>query len=209
MAFCTRKILKHFLKDLRIYLHDGMESEIYALHRRNNPSFKVVRPGLTVFRLKKTKIESLPTKTSKCGKSHYGTCIKNQVAKIHHQMYHCHIPFLEKNSNFPICPNDIIIEAIKTLKYYLMTQEDYFECQFIRPCQDVIYEILVRHFSNRNDSLISIQFDSMFVQVIKDSYSYPFELLMTDFGGAMGMLLGSSLYGFVEIMLSKLKKPNL
>ena len=185
-----------------------MESEIYALHRRNNPSFKVVRPGLTVFRLKKTKIESLPTKTSKCGKSHYGTCIKNQVAKIHHQMYHCHIPFLEKNTNFPICPNDIIIEAIKTLKYYLMTQEDYFECQFIRPCQDVIYEILVRHFRNRNDSLISIQFDSMFVQVIKDSYSYPFELLMTDFGGAMGMLLGSSLYGFVEIMLSKLKKPN-
>ena len=76
------------------------------------------------------------------------------------------------------------------MKYHVTTQESFKHFQELKPCQEVVYEIVDK--LETHDSQITINFPNQLVEVITDSYSFTGISLFAELGGVIGMLLGFS-----------------
>ena len=184
-----------------MFLHNN--SGIYARHD-NMPVVGLRRFPLNSLGLmvKKKIVEFLPTKSKSCGKDHFETCIKNKIAGKLANEHKCYIPFLSYHKNLKECSNPVTLDAVKTWNYHITTFEDYETCQYIKPCNDIIYSVSEFPGSGGRDRSITIQFESKIVEIIKDSYTYAFLNLFAELGGVVGMLLGLSLFGILDSIVS-------
>ena len=108
---------------------------------------------------------------------------------------------IDKNNE--ICPNEVILDTIKTLNYHVTTQESFKDCQDLKPCQEIVYEIVDKF--EIHDSQITIHFPNQLVEVITDSYSYTGLSLFAELGGVIGMLLGFSVFGLLDESIIKIQ----
>ena len=154
-------------------------------------------------KMKKTVIKSLPTKSYHCGTDNLETCIKNTLIKTHKKEHFCHVPFLNNDKNIEICPNDVIMDIIKILNYHVTTQKSFKDCQDLKPCQEIVYEIVDKF--ETHESEIVINFPNQLVEVITDSYSYTGLSLFAELGGVIGMLLGFSVFGLLDESINKIQ----
>ena len=197
---------------LRMFLHNG--SDIFSLHQ-NLPQVDLT-PGITELKIKKTIIETLPTKKYKCVRNHFETCLLNSIHGKTIRDYNCSIPFIDKNSKFQTCSREVVLNVSRTIKNFVSRQnhdenkDKFGECEFGKPCTDMIYSIADKdQLPNNNSKLeaqITIKYENMLVEIIRDSYSYPFISLFAEVGGVLGMLLGLSIYGIFESCFSQLKR---
>lgn len=151
------------------YLHN--ETDVYGLHS-NMPYESVNWLHGNYMEVEKIFINSLPTKTYSCTKSHLNTCLRNTFVEDLRREANCYIPFLSYDKGYDICPNDVILKTIKTWQYYLRTHQDYKSCKNLKPCVDVVYKIVSNGMDNYNRGYLQISFQNEFVQTITDSYSY-------------------------------------
>ena len=196
---------------LRMFLHNG--SDIFSLHQ-NLPQVDMT-PGTIELKIKKTIIDTLPTKKYKCVRNHFETCLLNSIHGKTIRDHNCSIPFIAKNSKFKTCSRDIILNISQTIKDLVSRQnhddtEKFGECEFGKPCQDMIYGIADKDQLLDNDSKmearVTIKFENMLVEIIRDSYRYPFISLFAEVGGVLGMLLGLSIFGIFETCLSQIQR---
>ena len=154
-------------------------------------------------KMKKTVIKSLTTKSYHCGTDNLETCIKNTLIKTLKEEKRCYIPFLNNDKNNEICPNEVILDTIKILNYHVTTQESFDHCQDLKPCQEIVYEIVDKF--EIHDSQITINFPNQLVEVITDSYSYTGLSLFAELGGVIGMLLGFSVFGLLNESIKRIQ----
>ena len=154
-------------------------------------------------KMKKTVIKSLTTKSYHCGTDNLETCIKNTLIKTLKAEKSCYIPFLNNDTNNDICPNEVILETIEILSHHVTTQESFKDCQDLKPCQEIVYEIVDKY--ETHDSQITINFPNQLVEVITDSYSYTGLSLFAELGGVIGMLLGFSVFGLLDTSIDKIQ----
>ena len=86
--------------------------------------------------------------------------------------------------------------------------KEYGICKFEKPCHAVIYSIADKEVSEVEGDLcqVNIQFETAFVEIIQDSYNYPFLSMFAELGGVLGMLLGLSFFGIFESIIEKLQQ---
>ena len=166
--------------------------------------------GKDYLKIKKMVIKSLPTKSYSCGKMAFESCLKANLAKKLELENKCYIPFLNHDENKSICSNKIILEAISILEHHIITRKLFENCQDLKPCHEVVYDIVdyanseSKHFVF-NDGLM-IYFPNQLVEVITDSYSYTGLSLFAELGGVIGMLLGFSVFGLLDTLINKVQK---
>ena len=186
------------------FLHNG--SDIYSLHQ-NLPRLGLSPVSSFYFTIKKTILNSLPTKNYKCVKNHFLTCLVNTLAKDIKDKFNCSIPFFEKNSKTKVCSNKIILDIIKIIQFQVINSNGtYGPCIFGKPCQDMIYSITNRNIAYDKSHLETyIKYENSLIEIIEDAYSYPFISIFAELGGVLGMLLGLSFFGIFEIIIERLK----
>ena len=98
---------------------------------------------LTIFQLdiKKTVINSLPTRDEPCMKTDYRDCVLEVVNENIQKRYGCIIPFLGNVDMLEVCSNNITLTIIKELKHVLQLKQ-YKNCIDNQPCNSVVYTIL-------------------------------------------------------------------
>ena len=186
------------------FLHNG--SDIYSLHQ-NLPRLGLSPVSSFYFTIKKTILNSLPTKNYKCVKNHFLTCLVNTLAKEIKDKFNCSIPFFEKNSKTKVCSNKIILDIIKIIQFQVINSNGtYGPYIFGKPCQDMIYSITNRNIAYDKSHLETyIKYENSLIEIIEDAYSYPFISIFAELGGVLGMLLGLSFSGIFEIIIERLK----
>ena len=127
---------------------------------------------------------------------------QSAVESILANQHKCYISFLSYHKNLKECSNPVTMEAVKTWNYHIATFEDYETCQYFKPCNDIIYSVSEFPGSGGRERSITIQFESKIVEIIKDSYTYTFLNLFAELGGVVGMLLGLSLFGILDSIVS-------
>ena len=125
---------------MQMYLHNG--TDIYGFGE-NIPGLSLGN-GMTKIGLKKTIIESLPTKADECiTTGPYSSCIIGELLKYYQFNDNCTIPFLDKKNSSGLisCTNDIVLSAIKKIKTFRYTHEDFGPCKHTKPCSTVKYNV--------------------------------------------------------------------
>ena len=172
----------------------------------NMPSVTIsTRVGYTV-KIKKTIIDSLPTKNYKCGRSHFITCLKNTIAEDLVKQNNCYIPFLSFDNSYNVCPKEVTLRVVKTWLHHILTLDDYQGCSYLKPCQDIVYTFAEKNL--RKPGQLEIQFQNKFVEVITDTYSFTSLSLFAELGGVIGMLLGLSVIGSFQALMGAFLKLN-
>ena len=191
------------ISDYNLYIHNG--SYFYSL----SDNMPWVYIGKDYLKIKKLMIKSLPTKSYSCGEMEFESCIKATLAKKLEFENNCYVSFLNHNENKAICSNNIILEAISIMEHHIITRKPFENCQDLKPCHEVVYDIVEyansesKHFVF-NDGLM-IYFPNQLVEVITDSYSYTGLSLFAELGGVIGMLLGFSVFGLLDTSIDKLQ----
>ena len=185
------------------WLHN--ETDIFGLHMNMPTSTINKKIGYTV-KIKKTIIDSLPTKKYKCGRSHFETCLKNKIAEGLIKQNNCYIPFLSYDNSYSVCPKELTLRVVKTWLHHILTLDDYKGCSYLKPCQDIVYSFAEKNF--RKPGQLEIQFQNKFVEVITDTYSFTSLSLFAELGGVIGMLLGLSVIGSFQALMEGLQQHS-
>ena len=183
------------------------------------------------FSIKKTIINSLPTRDETCGETAYSTCVLNTIDKITQRDYACTLLFLPKKvNNYKICTRNITLQMVKKIKSALNQEKYENHCKHQKLCNTVNYELVnPRNIPNddeeeddekssmnatttprmqrSHEKTVSIQivYESVIVEVIKDSYTYTFINIFSEVGGALGILAGLSCMTIIEFLTNIFK----
>ena len=144
--------------------------------------------------LKKIILKSLPTKEETCAWENFNTCIKKSFLMKAQQLHNCSLPFLEQNGLLSSCSNQISLKMIKEIKLALKMNR-YGNCQDVKPCNHVEYvvdKIASYPRANTRWSEIRLKFKNFIVEEIVDSYVYNYNIIFSEVGGALGVLVGFS-----------------
>ena len=170
------------------------------------------------FTIKKTIINSLPTRNEPCNTIDYATCVKNAILEELKDQYNCSLLFLIKNTTLDQCSNDITLKGIKDLKTAL-EQEQFGDCTDQKLCNNIFYELVnpedltlhgkkfqlggktTPYLERITTTRIHLSFDGFIVEVIEDSYDYTFISIFSEIGGSIGILIGMSCMTIVEFLL--------
>merc|ERR1712150_389413 len=93
--------------------------------------------------VKKTIIQSLPTRDETCGEITYSTCVLNTIDQITQTDYTCTLLFLvpKNENNVEYCSKNITLQMIKKIKSAL-NQEKYENCKRQKLCNAVKFELV-------------------------------------------------------------------
>lgn len=145
------------------------------------------------YTLEKTVLKSLPTKDEACVWENYNSCIrKSFIAKVKEE-YNCSLKFLGQNE-LPSCSSEISLKIIKEIKIALQ-QNKFGFCLDVKPCNHVKYVTKKKSMMRKNNvkwTEFRIKFKDFIVEEIVDSYVYNYNIIFSEVGGALGVLVGFS-----------------
>ena len=148
-------------------------------------------------------------------------------------------PLLPHNTAIDTCPNQVVQSLLIIWSTAIASLDEFEECLNIQPCLQVIYstrgnteKVKVPNGGNggikgpggpnRNarapekspwqlngESIMYLSFENNLVQVIEDQYVYSIMGIISEIGGAVGILVGMSVMTIVEYFLMLQKKAAL
>lgn len=156
--------------------------------------------------MKKTVLKSLPTKEELCVWENYNSCIRKLFKENVKQVFNCSISFLGQNNmaNLAPCSNQVTLDTIKEIKIAL-NQNKYGECQDVKPCNHVEYiadKVSTHPYRTVRWTEIRILFKNFIVEEIVDSYVYNYNIIFSEVGGALGVLVGFSGMTLIDYFIS-------
>ena len=192
-------------KGLALFLHNGSRNDISSID--DNSKMVPINPGHTDIKIKTTIIKSLPNRANGCVKKPFMSCAIKEIEKETKDQFNCSLVTFRKHSKYKTCSGEIFVNAIKKMKN-AFDDKKYGICKFEKPCHAVIYSITDKEETKVEGDLcyVNIQFENAFVEIIQDSYNYPFLSVFAEIGGVLGMLLGLSFFGIFEFVSEKMQQ---
>ena len=148
-------------------------------------------------------------------------------------------PLLPHNTAIDTCPNQVVQSLLIIWSAAIASLDEFEDCLNIQPCSQVIYSTRANTEKvkvpnggnggnkgpggpNRNarapekspwqlngESIMYLSFENNLVQVIEDQYVYSIMGIISEIGGALGILVGMSVMTIVEYFLMLQKKAAL
>ena len=148
-------------------------------------------------------------------------------------------PLLPHNTAIDTCPNQVVQSLLIIWSTAIASLDEFEDCLNIQPCLQVIYSTRANTEKvkvpnggnggnkgpggpNRNarapekspwqlngESIMYLSFENNLVQVIEDQYVYSIMGIISEIGGALGILVGMSVMTIVEYFLMLQKKAAL
>ncbi|KAK9887937.1 hypothetical protein WA026_000237 [Henosepilachna vigintioctopunctata] len=199
--------LKHSAEGLYIFIHDAMEVIADLKYQKKTYSQSIsLEAGELLYAALDIKVfHTVDRSNDHCESNEnysQSKCIRNCLHNKIMEEFNCSLPWLKGDKIYPRCNNSEVIDDITSTinnkrTEYISTCNCPVSCHLYFYCQKIVKR---KPYDVRKRSLLSLYYDSSIVTVVQEAVSYNWYSLIADLGGSLGLFLGLSVIGFIEII---------